>query len=60
MKKDKNYKQPPPREFVPTELGSGVFASVNGRPTDEEYLIENKNDRDGTDSEAGSTKETGS
>lgn len=42
-KEKKKYKEPAPKEFVPTELGSAVFASVNGRPTDEQYLIIDKN-----------------
>lgn len=46
MKDDKDYKKPAPREFVPTELGSAVFASVDGRPTDEEYLILDQNSQD--------------
>lgn len=51
MKRDKNldkkeYKKQPPEKFVPTELGSAVFASVDGRPTDEEYLILDDNSRD--------------
>jgi len=46
-KKDKSkYKEPAPREFIPTELGSAVFASVDGRPTDEEYLIIDENSGD--------------
>lgn len=49
--KDKHYKEPAPKEFVPTELGSAVFASVDGRPSDEDYLLEDinrKGDRNGT------------
>lgn len=38
MKHGKDCKKQPPREFIPTELGSAVFANVSGRPTDEEYL----------------------
>lgn len=53
MNKDKEYKKPAPREFVPTELGSAVFASVEGRPNDEEYLIKNKKSRDDIEDGAG-------
>ncbi len=45
-KQFKDHKKEPPKEFVPTELGSAVFASVNGRPTDQEYLILDDNSRD--------------
>jgi len=45
-RKNGEYKKPMPREFIPTELGSAVFASVDGRPTDEEYLIKDKRTRD--------------
>lgn len=41
-----NHKKNPPKEFIPTELGSAVFASVNGRPSDKEYLIYDDNSRD--------------
>ena len=53
---DKEHKQPAPRKFVPTELGSAVFASVDGRPTDEEYLIINKNSQDDPEDGAGTKK----
>lgn len=46
MKKEKKYKQPPPRDFVHTELGSAVFADAGGRPKDREYLIIDKDGRD--------------
>lgn len=46
MKKDQDYKNPAPEKFITTELGSGVFASVDGRPTDEEYLIQNQHSQD--------------
>ena len=39
---DEQYKEPAPREFIPTELGSAVFVSVEGQPPDEELLIEDK------------------
>lgn len=42
----KDYKKPAPKEFVPTELGSAMFATVDGRPSDKEYLILDKNSRD--------------
>ncbi|MHB9094282.1 MAG: hypothetical protein ACYC21_06385 [Eubacteriales bacterium] len=58
-KKDNDYKQQPPREFIPTELGSAVFANINGRPTDEEYLIENKNDGDEADEDTSKPKKAG-
>lgn len=45
-KQFKDHKKQPPKEFVPTELGSAVFASVNGRPPDEEYLILDDESRD--------------
>ncbi len=45
-KKHDEVKSPPPREFITTELGSAVFASIDGRPTDEEYLIREKSSRD--------------
>lgn len=51
MKKDQEYKKKAPKEFVPTELGSAVFASVNGRPTDEEYMVQNKQGQDGKNNE---------
>jgi len=47
MKKNKEYKQPVPEEFVPTELGSAVFANVSGRPTDEEYMEQNTKSQKG-------------
>lgn len=53
MKKEKNNKNPAPREFVPTEMGSAVFVSVDGRPPDEEYLIKNNNSRDDVEDGAG-------
>lgn len=39
---DEQYKKRAPQEFIPTELGSAVFVSVDGQPPDEEFLIENK------------------
>ncbi|MFZ5640694.1 MAG: hypothetical protein ACOY4Q_08385 [Bacillota bacterium] len=39
-KKEKGYKRPVPKEFVPTELGSAIQASVAGRPVDKELLID--------------------
>ncbi len=64
MKKDmerrnKDYKQPIPPEFIPTELGSAVFASVDGSPTDEEYLILDDDSRDDVEDGAASSKEKG-
>lgn len=53
MKKDKEYKNPAPKEFVPTELGSAVFASVNGRPADKEYMVQNQQGQDGKNNDAG-------
>lgn len=52
MKKNNEPRKPAPKEFIPTELGSAVFANVGGRPTDEEYMIQNpdkqKGKQDGT------------
>ena len=47
MKKNKEYKQPAPKEFIPTELGSAVFANVSGRPADKEYLVQNARGQEG-------------
>ncbi|MBU7005693.1 hypothetical protein [Phosphitispora fastidiosa] len=41
-----DYKLQVPPEFVPTELGSAVFASVEGSPADEEFLIADKDSND--------------
>lgn len=46
MKKDE-AKRRPPQEFITTELGSAVFASVEGRPKDEAYLVVNNEEQDG-------------
>ncbi len=43
---DSDYKAQVPPEFVPTELGSAVFASIEGSPADEEFLIEDKDSSD--------------
>ncbi len=56
-KKDRDYKEPAPREFVPTELGSAVFASVDGRPGDREYMIMDENSKDDEVDGAGSSAE---
>lgn len=58
MKKNKEYKQPAPKEFIPTELGSAVFANVSGRPTDEEYLVENLQGQEGKGNGAGNSGQT--
>ena len=58
MKKNKEYKQPAPKEFVPTELGSAVFANVSGRPTDEEYLEENSQSQEGKGNGTGNSGQT--
>ena len=57
MVKQGDMKKPPDDKFIPTELGSAVFASVDGRPTDEEYLILNKNSKDDVKDGAGHNKE---
>lgn len=59
-KKDRDYKKPTPREFVPTELGSAVFASIKGRPADEDYLITDKNSGDEKADDTGSFEEDNS
>ncbi|PKM80594.1 MAG: hypothetical protein CVU89_12720 [Firmicutes bacterium HGW-Firmicutes-14] len=53
MEKDVSHKKPMPKEFIPTELGSAVFASVDGAPTDEEFLILNNNSQDDIKNGAG-------
>ncbi len=40
--KQKKFKKPIPKNFVPTELGSAIQASVTGRPDDKEYLIDDE------------------
>lgn len=46
VEKEDDYKLQVPPEFVPTELGSAVFASVEGSPADEEFLIADKDSND--------------
>lgn len=58
MKKNKEYKKPAPKEFIPTELGSAVFANVSGRPTDEEYMVQNSNSREGKKDGTGNPEQT--
>lgn len=58
MKKNKEYKQPAPKEFIPTELGSAVFANVSGRPTDEEYLVQNSESQEGKSDGTGNSGQT--
>lgn len=41
-KKEKGYKEPVPENFIPTELGSAIQASVTGRPADKEILIKDE------------------
>ena len=52
----KDYKKPAPKEFVPTELGSAVFASVDGRPSDKEFLIYDKNSKDDVEDGAANSR----
>jgi len=56
-KESKDLKEPVPPEFIPTELGSAVFASVEGRPVDREYLIKDKKSRDDVQDGAAVSKE---
>ncbi len=56
MKRDRDFKEPMPPEFIPTELGSAVFASVDASPTDEEYLIMDENSRDDVEDGAGNAR----
>ena len=58
MKKNKEYKQPVPEEFVPTELGSAVFANVSGRPTDEEYMEQNTKSQKGKNDGTANSEQT--
>lgn len=57
--KEEKRKEPAPREFVPTELGSAAFVSVSGRPGDEDYLIENQKGKDDTNNGAGNPEKSG-
>jgi len=52
-----DYKMQVPPEFVPTELGSAVFASVNGSPPDTEFLIEDEDSKDDIKNGAVDSKE---
>jgi len=47
-----------PEEFVPTELGSAVFANVSGRPTDEEYMEQNTKSQKGKNDGTGNSEQT--
>jgi hypothetical protein len=60
MKKDKEYKRPAPKELIPTELGSAQFASISGRPGDQEYMVENTKSRKGSNDGTGNSKQTDS
>jgi len=52
-----DYKLQVPPEFVPTELGSAVFASVAGSPADEEFLITEKDSNDDIEDGATNSRE---
>ncbi len=45
MKRNRKYKAPPPKGFTTTELGSAVFASIEGRPPDKDYLEKEKSSK---------------
>jgi hypothetical protein len=45
MKRNRKYKEPPPRGLTTTELGSAVFASIEGRPPDKDYLVKGKSSK---------------
>ncbi|WP_418790622.1 hypothetical protein [Phosphitispora sp. TUW77] len=57
MEEKLDHKMQAPPEFVPTELGSAVFASIDGSPADEEFLItDNESDDDIEDGAAHSSE----
>lgn len=46
MNEKNKIKEPAPKEFVPTELGSAVFASIDGQPDKKEFLVLKEKNRD--------------